>query len=100
MSKKTLEEIFKIIIVSVISIFITYLQVRRELLDSKLDKIEYKEDQKEFLKSYKSDMTELRESQEKYNSLLNEQLKSLQGVVETMRAQDKRFYEILLQQNI
>lgn len=45
MGKKTLEEIGKILLVSFISIMLTSIGVRRTLLDTKLDKEEYKEDQ-------------------------------------------------------
>ena len=46
MGKKTLEEIGKILLVSIISILITTLTARRVLLDSKVDKTQYENDNK------------------------------------------------------
>jgi hypothetical protein len=46
MGKKTFEEIGKILLVSIISILISISATRRILLDSKLDKEDYKADQK------------------------------------------------------
>lgn len=45
MGKKTLEEIGKILLVSIISILISVMATRRVILDKKLDRSEYIEDQ-------------------------------------------------------
>ena len=75
MEKKTLEEIGKILLVSIISILVSVMATRRVLLDSKLDKSIYYRDQELHNERHKREREDLKETKEMVRDIHNYLLK-------------------------
>lgn len=75
MGKKTLEEIGKILLVSMISILISVTATRRVLIDKKLDKAEYYRDQSKHEKLHESDKKDLKHITDRVDAIYEHLIK-------------------------